>query len=152
EADDAEREKRRHLMHEPYRTILGHFRHEIGHYYWDRLVRDSPLIGEFRTLFGDERIDYNEAIARHHEHGAPGAWPSSFGPAYASSHPWEDWAESWAHYLHIIDTLEMAVACGLSLRPRRANEPKMKPDVDVVGERTATFDRIIDRWFPLTYV
>jgi hypothetical protein len=152
EADDATREQRRNLMNEPYRTLLGHFRHEIGHYYWDRLIRDTDRIGPYRALFGDERADYGEALKRHHEKGAPADWSDSFVSAYASAHPWEDWAETWAHYLHIIDTLETAVACGLSLRPARSSEPAMRPDVAVVGEAPPSFDRIIDRWFPLTYV
>src|SRR5262249_38624632 len=137
---------------EPYRTILGHFRHEIGHYYWDRLIRDSDAIDEFRRLFGDERQDYDQALLHHHHQGAPADWPQSFVSAYASSHPWEDWAETWAHYLHIIDTLETAVDCGLTLRPKRTDEPALKPNVDVVGERRPPFDQIIERWFPLTYV
>jgi hypothetical protein len=152
EADDAEREKRRHQMHEPYRTILGHFRHEIGHYYWDRLIKDSEPLEEFRALFGDEREDYGEALKRHYKDGPPADWAERFVSTYASTHPWEDWAESWAHYLHIIDTLETAVACGLTLRPKRSDEPSMTPDVSVVGRRPPTFDKILDRWFPLTYV
>jgi hypothetical protein len=152
EADDAEREKRRHLMHEGYRTILGHFRHEVGHYYWDRLIRDTDEIVEFRKIFGDERQDYGEALQRHYKEGAPKNWTESFVSSYASTHPWEDWAETWAHYLHILDTLETAVACGLTLRPKRSDEPTLKPDIPVVGRRPTSFDAIIDRWFPLTYV
>ena len=152
EADDVEREKRRNLMREPYRTILGHFRHEIGHYYWDVLVKDSEWLDECRDLFGDERRDYNRAIRRHHDRGAPGDWAKTFVSAYASSHPWEDWAETWAHYLHIADTLETAVECGLSLTPRRPGEPSLSPDIELDGERPTSFDQIIERWFPLTYV
>jgi hypothetical protein len=139
-------------MHEPYRTILGHFRHEIGHYYWDRLIKESPRQAGFRTLFGDEQEDYNAALKRHHEQGPSADWANSFVSAYASAHPWEDWAESWAHYMHITDTLETAVACGLSLRPKRSDEPAMKPNINVVGKRTPAFEQIIERWFPLTYV
>ncbi len=152
EADGAEREKRRLQMHEPYRTILGHFRHEIGHYYWDLLIRDSEATEGFRRLFGDEQEDYGEALKRHHQQGAPGDWPLSFVSAYASAHPWEDWAESWAHYLHIIDTLETAVESGLSLRPKRSDEPSLSPDIAVVGRKRPSFDRLIEHWFPLTYV
>jgi hypothetical protein len=152
EADDAERERRRLQMHEPYRTILGHFRHEIGHYYWDRLIRDGDELDAFRRLFGDEREDYNQALQRHHQQGAPSDWPASFVSAYASAHPWEDWAETWAHYMHIIDTLETAVDCGLTLRPKRSDEPALKPNIAVVGDRPASFDQIAERWFPLTYV
>lgn len=150
EANDAEREKRRLALHEPYRTLLGHFRHEIGHYYWDRLIRDSPRLEAFRNLFGDDRIDYNQALERHYRQGAPPDWSSRFVTAYASSHPWEDWAETWAHYLHITDTLETAIACGLSLRPTHPDEPVFEPDPSAPALRP--FDTIIRDWFPLTYV
>lgn len=152
EADDAEREMRRKLLNEPYRTPLGHFRHEIGHYYWDRLIQNGKHLEEFRTLFGDERPDYCEALARHHANGAPADWPNSFVSAYASCHPWEDWAETWAHYLHITDTLETSIACGLTLRPRRADEPSLKPDLNLNDKQPPSFDRMLERWFPLTYV
>jgi hypothetical protein len=152
EADDVERQRRRRELNEPYRTILGHFRHESGHYYWDRLIRDSKTIDDVRQLFGDERADYNEAIQRHHQQGAPADWPDSFVSAYASAHPWEDWAESWAHYLHIVDTLEMAISCGLALRPGRPDEPAMKPDITMFGHHRPSFDQLIVHWLPLTYV
>ena len=122
EADDAEREKRRTAMNEPYRTMLGHFRHEIGHFYWDRLVRDDPRrLEEFRNLFGDERADYGQALQRHYRDGAPPDWPTRFISAYASTHPWEDFAESWAHHMHMVDTLETAHAFGISVSPREGD-------------------------------
>jgi hypothetical protein len=108
EADDSAREKIRENMNESYRTILGHFRHEIGHYYWDQLVARTSKIDEFRNLFGDERTDYKKALANYYQRGAQPNWPDNFISAYASAHPWEDWAESWAHYLHFIDILETA--------------------------------------------
>src|SRR5947209_8263056 len=108
EGDDAEREKRRTQLHEPYRTLVGHFRHEIGHYYWDRLVRDGAQLDPCRLLFGDERADYGEALQRHYNQGPPADWAIRFISSYASSHPWEDFAETWAHYLHIVDALETA--------------------------------------------
>ncbi len=113
EGDDAERERRRQQLHEPYRTLLGHFRHEIGHYYWDRLIRDSGRLEEFRARFGDERPDYAMALKQHYANGAPANWSENFISAYASSHPWEDWAETWAHYLHMADALETADAAGV---------------------------------------
>ncbi len=152
EANDAEREKRRLAMLEPYRTLLGHFRHEIGHYYWDRLLKDGPRLEDFRKLFGDERADYAQALAKHYEDGPAKEWPKSFVSAYASTHPWEDWAETWAHYLHITDTLETAIASGLSLRPRRSDEPALTPDLIMSGCRPVNFDRMINAWFPLTYL
>lgn len=150
EANDAERERRRLEMHEPYRTLLGHFRHEVGHYYWDRLIANSDRLEAFRAMFGDERQDYGEALQRHYTNGPPGDWQSRFISTYATAHPWEDWAETWAHYLHMTDTLETASACGLSLRPRRRDEPTLKTDPKLV-ERGA-FDTMIDAWYPLTYV
>jgi hypothetical protein len=152
EANDAERERRRTSMNEPYRTLLGHMRHESGHYYWDRLIKDSAYLDEYRALFGDEREDYGEALKRYHAKGPAADWSNSFVSAYASSHSWEDWAESWAHYLHIIDTMETAVACGLSLKPKRPDEPSMTPNVAVTGRKPSAFDDLMDRWFPLTYV
>ncbi|MEQ1729598.1 MAG: putative zinc-binding metallopeptidase, partial [Vicinamibacterales bacterium] len=149
EADDAERERRRASMHEPYRTLLGHMRHESGHYYWNRLIEGGPAHDTFRELFGDERQDYAEALRTHYASGAIANWPDTFVSGYASAHPWEDWAETWAHYLHIVDTLDTAAACGLSLRPARLDEPALPAPLAAGGE--ATFDHLIDSWFPVTY-
>jgi hypothetical protein len=150
EADDAERERRRLQLSEPYRTLLGHFRHEAGHYYWDRLIQNSPRIDPFRKLFGDERKAYDQSLQEHYRQGPPQDWQERFVSAYAGAHPWEDWAETWAHYLHMTDTLETAAACGLSLRPRRPDEPVLKaaPPQGSSG----SFDQLIGDWFPLTYL
>ena len=115
EADDVEREGVRERLHERYRTLLGHFRHEIGHYYWTKLVAASHWLEPFRALFGDEREDYAAALERHYAGGgAPAAeWQERHISLYASVHPWEDWAETWAHYLHIVDTIETAAAFGV---------------------------------------
>jgi hypothetical protein len=137
-------------MHERYRTLLGHFRHESGHYYFDRLVVDSEWIDEFRALFGDERQDYGEALKRHYANGPASDWADRFVSSYASSHPWEDWAETWAHYLHMLDTLETAASCGLALKPRKAGEPTI--DSVTVPARTDTFEDTLHDWFALTYV
>jgi hypothetical protein len=112
EADPVFREEIRTHMQERYRTLLGHLRHESGHYYWDRLIRNSNLTMEFRSLFGDEQRDYQSSLQHYYSHGPVEGWQSSWISAYASSHPWEDWAECWAHYLHIIDTLETAYDFG----------------------------------------
>ncbi len=109
EADPAKRERNRLALKERYRTLLGHFRHEIGHYYWDRLVGEGEgdRLEAFRKVFGDERSDYAQALERHYQ--APLAdYHLSFISSYASSHPWEDFAETFAHYLHMRDTLETA--------------------------------------------
>jgi hypothetical protein len=148
EADDSLRERTRTQMHEPYRTLLGHFRHEIGHYYWDRLIRDTAQLGPFRDIFGDEREDYAAALARYYQNGAPGNWPNRFVSAYASSHSWEDWAESWAHYLHMIDTLETAASCGLTVKPRRAGEPSLPS----IRNMSSPFQNLLQSWITVTYV
>jgi hypothetical protein len=152
EADDAERERRRAAMGEPYRTLLGHMRHEFGHFYWDHFILGTPEIDEFRSLFGDERSDYAAALATYYANGAPPNWQEHFVSAYATAHPWEDWAETWAHYMHMVDTLETAAACGLSLKPRHSDEPSMPTAPFPVSAEPATFDRLIDSWFPLTYM
>jgi hypothetical protein len=149
EADDAEREKRRVKLREPYRTLLGHFRHEGGHYFWDRLVKGSAWLQKFRAAFGDERCDYGAALDRHYKEGPPADWQECFVSAYASVHPWEDWAETWAHFLHMTDTLETAAACGLSLRPRRRDEPALPK---IRADARASFDSLMEDWFALTYV
>ncbi len=152
EADDAEREKRRLAMHEPYRTLLGHFRHEVGHYYWDRLIRDSGWIEEFRALFGDDREDYGAALQRHYDQGPSADWQSQFVSSYASVHAWEDWAETWAHYLHITDSLETASACGLALRPAGRNARQVRPRFSLEEAENASFDDMMSDWFAMTYV
>ncbi|VTU39442.1 zinc-binding metallopeptidase family protein [Variovorax sp. PBL-E5] len=113
EAEDAVRERIRAEMREPYRTLLGHFRHEIGHYYWDLLVFPTPWLEGYRQLFGDERADYATALRQHYENGPPPDWRDRYVTSYASSHPWEDWAETWAHYLHMADTADTAMSFGV---------------------------------------
>lgn len=152
EADDAERERRRTALHEPYRTLLGHMRHEVGHYYWARIVGTNPeRIEAFRALFGNDADDYAQALQRHYDSGPPADWQDRFVSAYSSAHAWEDFAETWAHYLHMADTIETAAACGVSLRPPRADEPSMAP-VRVSVTQEGSFDRMLESWFPITYL
>jgi hypothetical protein len=115
EANHAHREAARQAMDEPYRTLVGHFRHEIGHYYWDRLVWDTPWLEKFRALFGDENQDYAASLKENYENGPRPDWPQHFVSAYASVHPWEDWAECWAHYMHMLDTVDSAQSFGLTI-------------------------------------
>jgi len=150
EADDAQRERQRSDMGEPYRTLLGHFRHEIAHYYWDRLVAQSPMIERYREIFGDERQDYSEALQRHYVEGPPGDWPERFVSAYASVHPWEDFAETWAHYFHMVDTLETASAFGLRVRPRVSMGAEIATEIDF-DPHAASIGRIVMAWLPLTF-
>lgn len=148
EADFAFRENMREKMGEGYRTVLGHLRHEIGHYYWDRLLRDTGKFDHFRALFGDERASYEEAVERHYAAGPPPAWGDNYISAYATMHPWEDWAETWAHYMHMVDTLETAKSHGLTVRTPSTEQP---------GERIATdrlaffdFESLTAGWNALT--
>ena len=150
EADPVARERMRAEMAEPYRTILGHFRHESGHYYWDRLVRDSGWLAPFRALFGDERADYAAALQQHYAGGPPPDWTLRHVSAYAASHPWEDWAESWSHYLHMIDTLETAWAFGVRLDPRLAGKDALAAAPGFDPYRAADFDQLVAQWLPLT--
>jgi hypothetical protein len=150
EADDATREQNRVCMGEPYRTLLGHFRHEIGHYYWDRLVRDCGCIDSCRAIFGDDSQDYGAALRRYHAQGAPRGWQSSFVSAYASMHPWEDFAETFAHFLHIVDTLETAKAFGIRIHPR-ANNGTLEADVNFDSYHASSIGALIKAWFPLTF-
>lgn len=114
------------------------------------MIADSQWIDEYRSLFGDERQDYGDSLKRHYEQGPPADWEERFVSTYASSHPWEDWAETWAHYLHMIDTLETAHSCGLQLKPRKADEPAI--DGIALPTRTDAFDDTLSDWFALTYV
>lgn len=151
EADDVARERHRQSMAEPYRTLLGHFRHETGHYYWDRLVRDSVWHGSFQAMFGDERRDYAAALQAHYDRGPQFDWQERYVSAYAGAHPWEDFAETWAHYLHIVDTLETAAAFGLRVRPRAGRHPLLEMSVDFDPYYHGDFDALVAAWLPLTY-
>jgi len=143
EGDDVHREQLRVAMAEPYRTLLGHFRHEIGHYYFYRLVGPSPEYSErFRELFGDPDADYQAALDRHYKQGAPPGWEDNYVSSYATMHPAEDWAETFAHYLHIRDTLDTAAAFGFA--PANATFERR-----VLGP--SGFDTIIEMWLPLSW-
>ncbi len=153
EADDAERERMRHQMGEPYRTLLGHFRHEVGHYFWDRLVRDGGRLEACREVFGDDRQDYQAALKRHYAEAPSGDWRQHSISDYAATHPWEDFAETWAHYLHIVDTLETAASLGLSLQPVDAegrSAAGLAATLDFDPYEAPDIETIIRAWMPLT--
>lgn len=153
ECDDAHRERLRAAFGEPYRTLLGHFRHEIGHYYWNLLIADSAILPRFRAHFGDERESYAVALQRNYQQPTSN-WSERYVSAYAASHPWEDWAETFAHYLHIRDTLQTAATFGLHVSP---SAPAVAPvdgklsacASDDVAQRD--FATVITEWLPLTY-
>lgn len=152
EAIEAKRISTQEKLNEPYRTLLGHFRHESGHYYWDRLISDDPeTLQRFRTVFGNEEMDYSEALKVHYENGAPDNWQQFFVSAYATSHPWEDWAETWAHYLHIMDTLETAYTYGLGVKPVSSNKTKLlTAEFQNNPFRIKDFQQLVGLWIPLT--
>jgi hypothetical protein len=151
EADDLERERRRLQMGEPYRTVLGHFRHEVGHHFWDVLVRDGGRLDACRAVFGDETVDYEEALKAHYKDGAPANWQQHFVSSYATSHPWEDFAETWAHYLHIVDTLEMAGEFGLDVKPRLDHIGGLSSHIDFDPYDASGIDPIMNAWLPFVY-
>jgi len=150
EADAVERERQRQAMAETYRSLLGHMRHEIGHYYWMLLIQGTEHISMFRQLFGDERADYRAALDRHRDRGPPADWSLRHVSAYASAHPWEDWAETWAHYLHMVDALDTAAAH--SFEPRAAGGVGGGAWIIGAGDvyRTESFEALMARWIPLT--
>jgi hypothetical protein len=153
ESDDAHRERMRQELGEPYRTLLGHFRHEVGHYYWTVLAPDEPRRERARALFGDERADYAAALERHYAQGAPPDWSERHVSAYATMHPAEDWAETFAHYLHIRDTLQTAAAHRVRVLGPEAVARVGPVDalVSVPREEPRAFDEILQSWLPLTY-
>jgi len=143
EGDDVHREQLRVEMDEPYRTLLGHFRHEIGHYYFYRLISpSSDYVARFNELFGDPDADYQQALDRHYQEGAPEGWQQRFVSSYATMHPAEDWAETFAHYLHIRDTLDTCAWCGLAPASATFDRPPLGP---------SAFQTIIDVWLPLSW-
>jgi hypothetical protein len=143
EGDDVHREQLRVEMDEPYRTLLGHFRHEIGHYYFYRLISPSnDYLARFNELFGDPDADYQEALDRHYNEGAPEGWQEDFVSSYATMHPAEDWAETFAHYLHIRDTLDTSAWCGFESASATFDRPPLGP---------SAFQTIIDTWLPLSW-
>jgi hypothetical protein len=149
EADPARREKMRASMGEQYRALIGHFRHEIGHYFWDRLLRDGPMLDEYRRVFGDEREDYEEALKRHYEQGTPADWQDHFISAYATTHSWEDFAETWSHYLHIVDSLDTAHSLALSIKPPAA--PELAAAATVDPYTASSVADMLKAWVPISF-
>ena len=150
EADDVARERFRREFGEPYRTLVGHFRHEIGHYYWHRSVEFTPDLAPFRSLFGDERADYQAAVQAHYSGVRREGWETDYVSAYATMHPWEDFAETFAHYLHIVDTLATIGSFDMTIGVPSASGGDGRSGVgfDPFGADTAT---LIDAWIPLAY-
>jgi len=151
EADDAKREHARVKLGEPYRTLLGHFRHEVGHYFWNLLVRDGGQIEAFRAVFGSEDQDYAAALQSHYANGPPADWQQNFVSAYASAHPWEDFAETWAHYLHIVDTLETARSFGITVKARGDFGLDKDAAIAFDPHSAPSIEQLVDQWLPLCF-
>jgi len=149
EGDDAHREALRARLAEPYRTVLGHFRHEVGHWYWEVLVSGTPAEGAFRDLFGDERADYQQALREHYAGTPAPDWQETHVSTYATAHPWEDWAETFAHLLHIRDTVQTAAAFGV-LVAGSPIPPHPDAPVDAIPTEDAGFEELVDTWVPLS--
>jgi hypothetical protein len=153
EGSDPHREALRVQLAEPYRTVLGHLRHEVGHYYWTVLVEPTNRLDAFRELFGDERVDYAEALETHYAAADDRSWTETHISNYAAAHPWEDWAESFAHYLHIRDTMQTARSWGI-----HTSGPNLDLDVawnarlavDPVDAVTG-FDEMTRAWIAFTF-
>ena len=151
EADSVLREQMRKQFLEPYRTLIGHLRHEVGHYFWNRLVKTNPeVLTEFRAVFGDEQLNYGDALKSYYKTGAPANWQDSFISKYATTHPWEDWAETWAHYLHIMDMVETAYFFGVNVNPRKEGKV-LKTDVSFDPYTVTDFNTIINICVPLSF-
>ena len=151
EADDDERTRRRMALHEPYRTLIGHLRHESGHFYWDQLIAHSAWLEPFRALFGYEGHDYSQALKQHYDKNPfDTQWRENFISAYATSHAWEDWAETWAHYLHMVDLMETAASYHTCITvpdiPNRGPQSICNP----LGTEPVDFELMQSQWVPLT--
>jgi hypothetical protein len=151
EADSVLREQMRKQLMEPYRTLIGHLRHEVGHYFWDRLVyTDAGILAEFRAIFGDERASYKEALKSYYKNGAPDDWQETFISKYATAHAWEDWAETWAPSLHIMDMVETAHFFGLKVDPSATLEG-MAANVSFDPYTQSDFQAIVRTCVPLSF-
>ena len=151
EADSVFREQTKKQLQEPYRTLIGHLRHEVGHYFWQRLVfTNENVLMTFRSIFGNEEINYGNSLQNYYKNGAPDDWQVSFISKYATSHPWEDWAETWAHYLHIMDMAETAHFFGLKVRPADMSEG-MKTEVTFDPYTMKDFRTIVATCVPLSF-
>ena len=142
EAHPATRVERRETLGELYRTMLGHLRHETAHFLFLRLAADPGFAGAFRRLFGDERADYAAALQAHY------AAPRTPGPdhvtAYATAHPHEDWAETVAHLLHLVDLADSAAAAGL--------DPQAPGDAYAEDDAGALLTRAVDLALAVNHV
>ncbi|WP_144394427.1 zinc-binding metallopeptidase family protein [Pleionea sediminis] len=152
EADHARRIDMREKMNESYRTLVGHFRHESGHYYWDRLINETDKIDEFRELFGDERLNYEVALDMYYKNGPIENWQNTWISAYASMHPWEDWAETWAHYFHMVDTLETANNFDVSISQTVISNPYVHDEIQTDYQIEESFTQLFNDWCRLTRV
>jgi hypothetical protein len=133
----------------------------VGHYYWQVLVGGNGLVpgdgdggARFRDVFGDERADYGAALQRHYALGAPPDWVQRYVSGYATAHPWEDWAETFAHYLHICDALQTAAAYGMVVTGPEVSGPVAADLVAMPSEDSPerqSMASLVATWLPLAY-
>jgi hypothetical protein len=148
EANSVERERRRKDLSEPYRTLIGHLRHEVGHYFWERIIyTDQKVLDEYRSIFGDERISYADSLTEYYKKPDTKEWQANFISRYATAHSWEDWAETWAHYLHIMDMVETAFFFKLKV----VLDKEIKTKVSVDPYTVKSFDKIVQTSVPLSF-
>src|SRR5476651_1063968 len=102
------------------------------------------------TTFGDERRCYDAAPLNHYGVVRPPPdWRDRYVSAYASAHPWEDFAETWAHYLHIVDTLEMAGSFGMRVDPVVTEDAAYSAEIDFDPHSALDIDSLVRRWLPI---
>jgi hypothetical protein len=151
EADEAKRARNKLDLGEKYRTLLGHFRHEIGHYYWEVLIKNQPALEKFREIFGDEQKDYAQSLQSYYQTGAPPDWMDNYISPYATAHPWEDCAVTWAHYFHLMDTVVTAYAYEIGIQSGEVKMLDLQTRINKDPYVIADFPAIVKMWIPLTF-
>ncbi len=153
EVDDGQRELERERLNENMRTVLGHLRHETSHHLYQRFVENRPSQQTFRQVFGDDTADYGQALAKHYDKGAPADWSANYISAYASCHPLEDWAETAAHFLLMLDALETAQSERMELQGwtlANAQPASNLEDAALLNDEAVTARLVTHEWLPLT--
>ena len=147
EADDVDGEARRAATEQPHRTMLERFRQEIGRYYWDLLIAGTPRLKRFAKAFGGAGQD--RMLQTPHAPRSPQGPPRGQIRAYSTAHPRESFAESFAHYCHITDAVEVAAAFGVQSRPGRHGD-KSAPAAPFDPYASGTIEQLLENWTSVT--
>mgnify|MGYP000217343930 CR=1 FL=1 len=115
------------------------------------LASSTPFMSDAGAGVGDYSMDYGEALQRHYQQGAPPDWQQNYVSAYAATHPWEDFAETWAHYLHIVDTLETASEFGMEVHPSVDRTGQLSARVAFDPYTADDVQTIVTAWLPFTF-